>query len=724
VIYLHPPVPFKDKLRNERSTTGGFHCPLLRSLSAISAARGRERNINRTVIDRSFLSHLDKRLRIGPPFKKVRQVRSRLVMILAIATFCMGSLGQASAQSMPFGGSGSTSADRPKSTQVDFFTLMESAGDAFLGLFEDEPDSHPIDEPEWNGLESPRHTVLTFLEAMNHVAQGRTEALDRATKTFGDSGFEDTSAAATDLLHVFDRLPAISPGTIPGADMVRQQDIRRFELFPRGIDHRWAYQAIENAPNGRIVLVRNADGEWVFDESTIQGAADLLKSLESIPPRPRMQNRGKLFLSVIEPTFTKTDSSDYLYFFGFVALGILLAWGLYRSVKKLKHRRNDSGDDLIGPMLDGLLAPSMIIALAVTAAIGSTRLHLHPVLSDIRWSLIELALVVAGVFFVVAIVELICLGFRRSFFDDQDPYAQMMSLVIRRSVRIFAGIILLLFVFRNVFKWDVTAMLGGFGILALALSLAAKDAVKNLFGAATIFANRPFINGDWIEFEGKWGQVEDVSLQITRIRLLHGEMLAVPNMKFIDEPIENLSLRKYLRRVMNISITYDTSPEKVDEAMAILEEVLRSETVVGDGKGDLKLRPPKVSFEEFGEYFLKLRADYWYLMNDGQSSLQRDSERGWFSYLEHKTVVNRLVLQRFNDAEIDFAFPTQTLYLTDDPHRDLVVQTTKGNQQRLDGHSANGQSVDKQPADGQSVDGQPADRQSADKRSAERQSMV
>ena len=41
--------------RNERSTTGGFHCPLSRSLPAIPAARGRERNIKRTVVDRPFL---------------------------------------------------------------------------------------------------------------------------------------------------------------------------------------------------------------------------------------------------------------------------------------------------------------------------------------------------------------------------------------------------------------------------------------------------------------------------------------------------------------------------------------------------------------------------------------------------------------------------------------------------------------------------------------------
>ena len=167
----------------------------------------------------------------------------------------------------------------------------------------------------------------------------------------------------------------------------------------------------------------------------------------------------------------------------------------------------------------------------------------------------------------------------------------MSATVLRRSVRLVAGVVLALFVVQNLFQWNVTALLGGVGLVALALSLAAKDAVANLFGGAMIFGTRPFLVGDWISFDGRWGEVADVSLQATRIRLLTGELWSVPNSNFVDKPVENLSLRKYLRRVFDVRLPLDTPPERIAEAARILNDVLTSEPVVGDGRGEPR-RPP------------------------------------------------------------------------------------------------------------------------------------
>lgn len=201
------------------------------------------------------------------------------------------------------------------------------------------------------------------------------------------------------------------------------------------------------------------------------------------------------------------------------------------------------------PEYNSQASPRDAIMTFVEAMIGSAKIFMQPALSSFRWNLIEAAMVLAGVYLVVSLIELVCLGVRRTFYGDDDPYAKMISLVIRRRLRVFATVILLLFIFQNVFKWNVTALIGGFSIIALALSLAAQDAVKNLFGALTIFANRPFIKGDWIKFADEIGQVDDVSLQVTRVRLLSGEVLSVPNMKLIDDTVENMSMRKYLRRI-------------------------------------------------------------------------------------------------------------------------------------------------------------------------------
>lgn len=565
-----------------------------------------------------------------------------------------------SAQSIPSGEQTSPAGGRPESSQADFLTLLESAGDAMLSLFRGEEQQPDVDDPQWDSLASPRDTVMTFVEAMNHVAQGRFQAMPRAAKTFGAADLANPDEVAMELLEIFDRLPDMSPGAIPGRDDVQEKDIHRYELFPRGIDRRWAYKAIDG-PIKNSILLTETDGQWHFDQRTLEQASQLLETLRPIPPRPRIERQGQLFWNTLEPTITKSTLTDYVMLVLAIAGGIAVAYGLYRLRGYLADRRVRGRDNPLLATIEAVLYPLMILAITSGIAIGTTQIHLHPTLAQMRWSIVEIALVLAGVWLVISVLELICLGVRQAIFGDGDPYARMMSLLIRRSLRVFVGVLLLLFVLQNVFAWNITAVLGGFGILAIALSLAAKDAVKNLFGAATIFINRPFLDGDWIKFEGQWGQVEDVSLQVTRIRVLSGEMLIVPNMKFIDEPIENLSMRKYLRRVMNIAITYDTPADKVREALDIIKDILSSDEVIQDGQCDLDAHPPRVWFERYGDYFLSLRADYWYLMDPDENQIQRDTPRGWFSYLDHCTVVNLRLLERFNAAGINFAFPTRTI---------------------------------------------------------------
>lgn len=594
-----------------------------------------------------------------PPSPRPRPAALAITALMVIAVSVCGT-NPVTAQSLPSKSDTEPAGGRPKSTQIDMFAVMESAGDVLLQWFGKDQKETSIDQPQFNGLGSPRETVMTFIEAMNHVDQGRTEVWQRALQTFGDHSLQDPKAVAFDLLYVFDRLPKLSPSTLLGPEEVDQLDIRRYELFPRGIDRRWAYAALSDPPDGRIVLIRQG-GSWVFDDSTLQGADRLLDSMKAVPPRARIQQRGQLFVNVMEPTFTETEPTDWLFGLAAIAIGIAVAWAIQRASRLFaeKHR----GDGFLSPLINGLVVASMIISVTLGIAIGTARLNFHPALSSLRWSIVEIAFVIAGVWLLVSFIEMACLGVRRSLFSNDDPYAKMTSLFIRRSVRVFSGVVLLLFVFQNVFQWNVTAMIGGFGIIALALSLAAQDAVKNLFGAVTIFANRPFLQNDWVRFDGELGEVQDVSLQVTTIRLLNGDIMCVPNMRFIDSTVENLSKRRYIRRTLDVAITYDTPAEKLDRAMEILHEILTSEDVVSDDRCNLQTHPPRVWFESLAADNLHLRADYWYFMSESGDDYQRDTDRSFISYLDHTTIVNRKLLARFNEEKIEFAFPTQTIKL-------------------------------------------------------------
>lgn len=539
--------------------------------------------------------------------------------------------------------------------------LIESGGEAFTGLFQ-QVSPATVEEPEWDSIESPRSTVMTFIEAMNHVAQGRDEAWSRAERTLAD--FDgDNRKAAIDLLAVLDRLPAVSPGSIPGHETVKELNISSYELFPRGIDSGFVYRVLNDAPRGSISL-RKSDQGWQFDGSTLAGVSELLGSLRKIPPRPRLERKGDLFLNTVQPTFTKTPWIGWVKMLGILVTTLGLCWCLLKALSIGANRLAKTDDILIAPIMRGLRMPAVVVLFTLGLATALPQIHLEPALSTLRWSILQAFFVIALIWLTVEFFELFVVLLHRGLVRGDNPYAEMLSIVVRRCVRGAAIVLVAIFVLQNVLEWNVTALIGGIGVAALAVSLAAKDAVANLFGAITVFANRPFVSGDWVRFEERIGEVEDVSLQVTRIRLLTGAIWSVPNMKFIDQAVENLSMRNYVRRIFYIDLPYDTKPEELKMAVRIARETLTSDEVVGDGEFDLEDHPPKINFKSFGAYSLKFRIDYWYMLSSPENpSIQRDSDRDYLDYLEHCTKVNGLLKERFERAGLPFAFPTQTIHL-------------------------------------------------------------
>ena len=595
--------------------------------------------------------------------------------------------GQATAQPS-LGGSGGSSPDggRPQTTRAGVLELLRSSGmwatDAIQSI------GVSANEPKWDATSSPQAAVLTFLHAMEEVAIGQDDAWGRALKAIGDDSPTNREAALR-LADVFSRLPEITPSSMPAEETVSERGISRWELFPRGIDSEWAYSAIDGGPEGSIELVQTPDG-WRFSESTIDGADTLAESMKAIPPRPLLDERGGLFRQTVGPTFLQTPWWGWPVFLLTLLGGIALAWGLVHGINWLAKKLEDAGDEIVAPLVRGLTIPAAVLAAAAGFLLATAAIHLEPALDRYRLNVAKFLFLVAGIWLVVNALEMLLFVVRRLFVRDSDPYGKMAATVVRRLLRVAAILLLTVYVFQYVLEWNVTAVIGGIGLVGLALSLAAKDAVANLFGAFMIFMSRPFLVGDWIVFNDTIGEVIDVSLQVTKVRVLGGEVLSVPNHRFVDNEVENLSMRTYKRRVMNIQITYDTPIEKVREAMDILDDILRSDDVVGDGQGDMQTYPPKINFDAFGPHYLNLRVDYWYLMSPPDSSdRQRDTDRGYLSYLAHRSTVNQLVLERFNEAGIDFAFPTQTIVLDEDGPIRVASTTADSEDDEVDSPGAN-----------------------------------
>lgn len=188
--------------------------------------------------------------------------------------------------------------------------------------------------------------------------------------------------------------------------------------------------------------------------------------------------------------------------------------------------------------------------------------------------------------------------------------------------------------------YDVGAVLAGLGIGGLALAMAAKDTVSNIFGGVTIFVDRPFKLGDRVKVSGFDGTIEEIGIRSTRMRTLAGTLVTIPNSVFSDSSVENVSEEPSRKISLNLGLTYDTTPEAMKNAISILREIVAA--------NDKLEKKTVVSFNAFGDFAMNILLIYY---------IRKSAD-----IMEAQTEVNLEILDRFNTGGLEFAFPTQTLY--------------------------------------------------------------
>jgi len=187
--------------------------------------------------------------------------------------------------------------------------------------------------------------------------------------------------------------------------------------------------------------------------------------------------------------------------------------------------------------------------------------------------------------------------------------------------------------------YNVGALLAGLGIGGLALAMAAKDTVSNIFGGFTIFTDKPFKINDRVKVGGFDGFITEIGIRSSRLKTLNGTIVTIPNSKITDSMVENVSLEPSRKIVMNLGLTYDTPPEKMQLAMDLLKEIAKEHKSVNDDY--------LVAFNQFGDFSLGILFIYYIIKDE--------------NILQTMTDMNMEILTKFNENNLDFAFPTQTI---------------------------------------------------------------
>jgi small-conductance mechanosensitive channel len=190
--------------------------------------------------------------------------------------------------------------------------------------------------------------------------------------------------------------------------------------------------------------------------------------------------------------------------------------------------------------------------------------------------------------------------------------------------------------------FNITTLVAGLGISGIAIALAVQNILGDLLASLSIVLDKPFVLGDLIYVDEHIGYVEHIGLKTTRIRSLSGEELIFSNNDLLQSRIRNFKRMAERRINFAIGVTYQTPTEKLEKIPGIIKEII--------GRQD-NARFDRAHFKAFGDFSLNFEIVYWILGSE------------YSLYMDIQQFINLQIYRRFKEEGIEFAYPTQTLFL-------------------------------------------------------------
>jgi len=319
-----------------------------------------------------------------------------------------------------------------------------------------------------------------------------------------------------------------------------------------------------------------------------------------------------------------------------VVVGKILYWFFNKIGRRLTAKTQTKFDDVV---LDMIEEPIVVAATIFGIWLGLRQLTLTETLSTWISNAMQGAIILAVAWLVARLADSLFREFlaplaAKSETDLDDQLLPILSRGVKTTIWALAIVVAL-----NNAGYEVGPLIAGLGIGGLALAMAAKDTVSNVFGGFTIFTDRPFKLGDRVRIGSYDGSILEIGLRSTRLQTLAGTVVTIPNAKFADSPVENVSAEPSRKVVSTLGLTYDTTPDGMNDAIATLRSIAAANSSLEE----------KViaGFSGFGDFSMNVQFIYYIKKGEDIVDTQND--------------VNMAILEQFNEKGLEFAYPTQTI---------------------------------------------------------------
>lgn len=328
---------------------------------------------------------------------------------------------------------------------------------------------------------------------------------------------------------------------------------------------------------------------------------------------------------------------------GFVAdqLTRLLLWRVSLSAAKY------FGDGETLSAEPKLWRPVGLLVNATVWYVGTAAIGLPEFFSNILLVALKLFAVVAAVWTSFLLINLLTAFLAKKAARTATKLDDLLLPMVSKSLKVLVLCMGLLSA-ADALNLPIAGLVGGLGLGGLALAMASKDAVANLFGSITVAVDRPFEVGDWIVMSGAEGTVEKIGFRSTRIRTFYNSQITVPNSLLTTAIVDNMGRRRYRRIKTTLGVQYDTTPEQIDAFCEGVRELIRRHPYTRKDYFH-------VYFNDFGDSSLNILLYCFVEVADWSMELRE----------RHRLLAD--ILRLAAQLGVQFAFPTRTLHMFQEP---------------------------------------------------------
>ncbi len=194
--------------------------------------------------------------------------------------------------------------------------------------------------------------------------------------------------------------------------------------------------------------------------------------------------------------------------------------------------------------------------------------------------------------------------------------------------------------------YSVSSIIAGFGIGGLAVGMAAKETIANVFGSISILTDHVYRIGDYVKINGIEGYVEDVTIRSTKVRDLDNFLITIPNNVAANAVVTNVSRAKKRLLRLTFGVTYTTTNDAIKKAQEILKHIATGHKEIYNDF--------TIAIHDLGESSINIRFMGYIKSNS------------YYKFLKIRGEFLGLVIEAFRKENISFAFPSRSIYIETD----------------------------------------------------------